>query len=61
VEQSTAASASLAQEAEALRELVGQFKLGGAVSSQSAALRSTARAMAQPAAGAFAQRASAHR
>ncbi|MDR6817743.1 methyl-accepting chemotaxis protein [Neorhizobium sp. 2083] len=61
VEQSTAASASLAQEAEALRELVGQFKLGSAVSSQSAALRSTARAMAQPAAGGFAQRASAHR
>ncbi|MGY5778533.1 methyl-accepting chemotaxis protein [Rhizobium sp. LEGMi135b] len=61
VEQSTAASASLAQEAQKLRELVSQFKLNNAVSDQSAVLRSTARAMAQPAAGAILQRVSAHR
>jgi methyl-accepting chemotaxis protein len=51
VEQSTAASASLAMEAEKLRDLVAQFKLNGSVASQSAALRQTARSMAhQPAA-----------
>jgi methyl-accepting chemotaxis protein len=50
VEQSTAASASLAMEAEKLRDLVAQFKLNGSVASQSAALRQTARSMAhQPA------------
>ncbi|EJC83551.1 methyl-accepting chemotaxis protein [Rhizobium leguminosarum bv. trifolii WSM2297] len=50
VEQSTAASESLAQEAQKLRELVGQFRLDDAASGQSSALRSTARMMAQPAA-----------
>ncbi|MGO7153380.1 HAMP domain-containing methyl-accepting chemotaxis protein [Rhizobium leguminosarum] len=49
VQQSTAASDSLAQEAQKLRELIAQFRLDDAVS-QSSALRSTARAMAQPAA-----------
>ncbi|EJC84250.1 methyl-accepting chemotaxis protein [Rhizobium leguminosarum bv. trifolii WSM2297] len=52
VEQSTAASTSLAQEAQKLRELVGQFRLDDAVSNQSAILRSAAKAMAPPAAGA---------
>ena len=49
VQQSTAASDSLAQEAQKLRELVAQFRLDDAGFSQSAALRSTARSMAQPA------------
>ncbi|ANL31512.1 methyl-accepting chemotaxis protein (plasmid) [Rhizobium phaseoli] len=48
VQQSTAASDSLAQEAQKLRELVAQFRLDDAASGQSAALRSTARTMAQP-------------
>ncbi|MGO8500543.1 methyl-accepting chemotaxis protein [Rhizobium leguminosarum] len=49
VQQSTAASNSLAQEAQKLRELIAQFRLDDAVS-QSSALRSTARTMGQPAA-----------
>ncbi|MGO7986136.1 HAMP domain-containing methyl-accepting chemotaxis protein [Rhizobium leguminosarum] len=49
VQQSTAASNSLAQEAQKLRELIAQFRLEDAVS-QSSALRSTARTMGQPAA-----------
>ncbi|RXT17930.1 methyl-accepting chemotaxis protein [Rhizobium leguminosarum] len=49
VQQSTAASDSLAQEAQKLRELIAQFRLDDA-GSQSSALRSTARTMAQPAA-----------
>ncbi|MBX5212279.1 HAMP domain-containing methyl-accepting chemotaxis protein [Rhizobium sp. NZLR11] len=61
VEQSTAASTSLAQEAQKLRELVGQFRLEDAVSNQSAILRSTAKAMAQPAAGATVRLASQRR
>jgi methyl-accepting chemotaxis protein len=48
VEQSTAASSSLAIEAAKLRELVGQFQLGASGAQQSSALRQTARAMAQP-------------
>jgi methyl-accepting chemotaxis protein len=48
VEQSTAASASLAMESERLRDLVSQFKLDVAASSSATALRQTARAMAQP-------------
>jgi methyl-accepting chemotaxis protein len=48
VEQSTAASSSLATEAAKLRDLVSQFKLDGMVSHQSSALRNTARAMSQP-------------
>jgi methyl-accepting chemotaxis protein len=48
VEESTAASASLAMEAEKLRDLVAQFKLAGMASAQSAALRQTARVLAQP-------------
>ncbi|MBX5302232.1 methyl-accepting chemotaxis protein [Rhizobium sp. NLR12b] len=48
VEESTAASDSLAQEAQKLRELVAQFRLDEVVSSHSAALRSTAKSMAQP-------------
>lgn len=47
VQQSTAASNSLAQEAQKLRELIAQCRLDDAVS-QSSALRSTARTMAQP-------------
>jgi len=61
VEQSTAASASLAQEAQKLRELVRQFKLDDAVSKQSAAPRPTARAMSQSNAGATVQLASVRR
>ncbi|CDN51940.1 methyl-accepting chemotaxis protein [Neorhizobium galegae] len=61
VEQSTAASASLAQEAQKLRELVRQFKLADAVPNQSGVPRSTLRAMAQPTAGATVQRASVRR
>ena len=49
VEQTTAASASLAMEAAKLRDLVRQFKLHGAPSAQSAALRQVGRAMAEPA------------
>ena len=48
VEQSTAASASLAMEAKKLRDLVSEFKLEGNSPSQSAALRQTARTMAVP-------------
>ncbi|PDT02817.1 methyl-accepting chemotaxis protein [Rhizobium chutanense] len=48
VQQSTAASDSLAQQAQTLRELIAQFRLDDAAS-QSSALRSTARTMAQPA------------
>jgi methyl-accepting chemotaxis protein len=47
VEESTAASASLALEAAKLRELVAQFKLQSAAA-QSSALRQTARAMSTP-------------
>ena len=50
VQQSTAASDSLAQQAQKLRELIAQFRLDDGASSQSAALRSTARTMAQPSA-----------
>ncbi|MBP1859700.1 methyl-accepting chemotaxis protein [Rhizobium herbae] len=50
VEQSTAASSSLAMEAAKLRELVGQFKLGDIRSNPVAALRKTARSMAAPSA-----------
>ncbi|MGO6930061.1 methyl-accepting chemotaxis protein, partial [Rhizobium ruizarguesonis] len=46
VQQSTAASDSLAQEAQKLRELIAQFKLDDVASSHSSALRSTARTMA---------------
>ncbi|MHB0953015.1 MAG: methyl-accepting chemotaxis protein [Allorhizobium sp.] len=48
VEQSTAASSSLAMEAAKLRDLVAQFKLDGMASVQSAALRQTAHAMTAP-------------
>jgi len=48
VEQSTAASASLAMEAEKLRDLVARFTLEGKANTQSAALRQTARVMASP-------------
>jgi methyl-accepting chemotaxis protein len=48
VEQSTAASSSLAQEALKLRDLVSQFQLEGGASAQSTALRQTGRAMAEP-------------
>jgi methyl-accepting chemotaxis protein len=48
VEQSTAASATLAMEAAKLRELVAQFKLQSTASATSSALRQTARAMAAP-------------
>jgi methyl-accepting chemotaxis protein len=47
VEESTAASASLAMESAKLRDLVSQFKLQSS-GGQSAALRQTARAMAEP-------------
>ncbi|UVC11423.1 HAMP domain-containing protein [Rhizobium sp. TH2] len=49
VEETTAASATLAMEAAKLRGLVGQFKLNGAPSAQSATLRQVARTMAEPA------------
>lgn len=49
VEQSTAAAASLSQEAGNLRDLVARFQLDHAATGQSAALRSTAQAMARPA------------
>ena len=48
VQESTAASDSLAQQAQTLRELIAQFRLGDTTSNQSSALRSTARTMAQP-------------
>jgi methyl-accepting chemotaxis protein len=48
VEQSTAASASLAAEAAKLRGLVSQFKLQSTALAQSAALRQTAHVMADP-------------
>jgi methyl-accepting chemotaxis protein len=48
VEQSTAASQTLAMEAAKLREHVSQFKLKSAAPAQSAALRHVARAMAEP-------------
>ncbi|MDH6266574.1 methyl-accepting chemotaxis protein [Rhizobium sp. SG_E_25_P2] len=50
VEQSTAAAASLAQEAGKLRDLVAQFRLEHGAAAQTAALRQTAAAMARPAA-----------
>lgn len=49
VEQSTAASHGLAKEAASLNALLSQFKLGGAASAQSTALRGMARIMAAPA------------
>ncbi|MFT4181381.1 MAG: methyl-accepting chemotaxis protein [Rhizobium sp.] len=49
VEQSTAASTSLAHEAAKLRELVMQFRLQSAPAAASAALRQTARVMAEQA------------
>lgn len=61
VEQSTAASASLAEEAQKLRELVSRFKLDDAASGQSASLRHTMKMMAQPAARAIVQSAPARR
>ncbi|WP_137156559.1 methyl-accepting chemotaxis protein [Rhizobium sp. FKL33] len=48
VEQSTAAAASLAQEAGKLRDLVAQFRLDHGAAAQTAALRQTAAAMARP-------------
>ncbi|MDH6266576.1 methyl-accepting chemotaxis protein-1 (serine sensor receptor) [Rhizobium sp. SG_E_25_P2] len=48
VEQSTAAAASLAQEAGKLRELVAQFRLEHGAAAQTAALRQTTAAMARP-------------
>ncbi|TAZ71132.1 methyl-accepting chemotaxis protein (plasmid) [Rhizobium ruizarguesonis] len=61
VEQSTAASASLAQEAQKLRELVRKFKLDDVVPNHSGVLRPMARAMAQPATAATVQLASMRR
>ncbi|WP_280774827.1 methyl-accepting chemotaxis protein [Rhizobium sp. SG_E_25_P2] len=52
VEQSTAAAASLAQEAGKLRDLVAQFRLEHGAAAQTAALRQTAAAMARPTAAA---------
>jgi methyl-accepting chemotaxis protein len=49
VEQSTAASNTLANEAGRLLELVGQFKLTGMASTQSSALRHVVQAMSVPA------------
>ncbi|MGA1804696.1 methyl-accepting chemotaxis protein [Rhizobium sp. HT1-10] len=48
VEQSTAASSSLALEAAKLRQLVSRFKLEASISAQSGALQAAARAMATP-------------
>ena len=48
VEESNAASATLATEAGRLRELIGRFQLGDSGLSQAAALRKTASAMASP-------------
>ncbi|MGR6431358.1 methyl-accepting chemotaxis protein [Rhizobium sp. PAMB 3174] len=47
VEQSNAASNSLAQEAMRLRDLVGQFQIDGIAAAQSSALRQVAHVMAQ--------------
>ncbi|QND17234.1 HAMP domain-containing protein (plasmid) [Rhizobium leguminosarum bv. trifolii] len=49
VEESNAASATLATESGRLRDLIGRFQLGESVTSQAAALRKTASAMASPA------------
>ena len=49
VEQSTAASATLALEAQKLRELVARFRLDGMATNHTSALRHTAAAMAEPA------------
>jgi methyl-accepting chemotaxis protein len=46
VEETNAASATLANEAGRLHELISQFQLGGNSSSQAATLRQTASAMA---------------
>ena len=54
VEESTAASATLASEAERLRGLIDRFKIAGG-SNPAEALRSTARAMARPSAEASAK------
>jgi methyl-accepting chemotaxis protein len=48
VEQSTAASSSLAMEAQKLRDLVGRFRLEGMATGQANALRRTVSAMAAP-------------
>ncbi|PJI41464.1 MAG: chemotaxis protein [Rhizobium sp.] len=48
VEESNAASAALASEAAKLRELISQFTINGAATTQASALRATARSMAQP-------------
>jgi len=48
VEESTAASASLSEEANRLGQLIGQFQLDGVASSQTAALRQKAATMAKP-------------
>ncbi|WP_269388387.1 methyl-accepting chemotaxis protein [Hoeflea alexandrii] len=48
VEESTAASVSLQDEAGRLGSLIGQFRLSGSASGHSAALRQTARVMAEP-------------
>ena len=42
VEEASAASASLADESATLRELIGQFKVGGATEHQAYAFRKTA-------------------
>lgn len=47
VEEANAATAGLASEAMRLRELIGAFTLSGGASAQAAALKQTARAMAQ--------------
>jgi methyl-accepting chemotaxis protein len=52
VEESNAASAALASEAAKLRELISHFSIDGVQQTQGAALRETARAMAQPTASA---------
>ena len=52
VEQTTAASASLAQEASKLRELVANFRLDQQAPTQASALRQAASAMARPASSA---------
>ncbi len=61
VEQSTAASASLAQEAQKLRELVNQFKLDGSILEQTAALRTVVKTMARQSVQPLAQAAGARR
>ena len=52
VEESNAASAALTSEAAKLRELISHFSIDGVQQTQGAALRETARAMAQPTASA---------